>query len=117
VPKKSEKIKLNSILFIYEVFGDSALIFFIPDGNTLDKTVRIAMRTARNTFSNGDELTTEQELAHDVLNAAMTDDENAKGLDHIHMPFAGLLLPFKVTDQKSLQSSAKLNYVRCGTYA
>lgn len=117
MPKAKQKIQLNSILVMYEILGDVTEVYFIPDGNLLDKAVRQALRKARNTFSNGDELSVEVQLAHDVIQAAMTDDENAKGLDFVHMPFAGMLLPFKVIDQESLQSSPKLNFVRCGTYA
>ena len=114
MPKAKQKLHLNSILFIYEMAGERTDVFFIDDGMKIDKEVRRAMSAARNTMVNVDELTPEQDLAHDVLNAAMTDEDGAKYLDDIHLPFQGMLLPFKITDQKSLQTSAKLNFVKCG---
>lgn len=114
MPKKKQKLRLNSILFVYEMAGERTDVFFVHDGNELDKAVRQALSKARNTMVNVDELTAEQELAHDVLNAAMTDEDGAQHLDDIHLPFQGMLLPFKVTDQKSLQTSEKLNFVKCG---
>lgn len=111
---KKSGVKLNSILFVYEMAGERTDVFFIHDGNELDKEVRRALSKARNTMVNVDDLTPEQELAHDVLNAAMTDEEGAQYLNEIHLPFQGMLLPYKLTDQKSLQSSERLNYVKCG---
>lgn len=111
---KKSGIKLNSILFVYEMAGERTDVFFIPDGNELDKEVRRALSKARNTMVNVDDLTPEQDLAHEVLNAAMSTEEGAQYLDEAHKPFQGMLLPYKITDEKSLQTSERLNYVKCG---
>lgn len=111
---KKNGVKLNSILFVYEMAGERTDVFFIHDGKELDKAIRQALSKVRDTMVNVDELTTEQDLAHDLLNAAMTDEDGAKYLDESLLPFQGMLLQFKVTDQKSLQTSEKLNFVRCG---
>ena len=108
------KLKLNSILFIHEMIGDSTDLFFIPDGLQIPKEVRQALIAARNILVNSDELTDKQEAAYNILNAAMATEQGAEYLDDAVRQFQGVLLPFKLTDEKSLQTSSKLNIVRCG---
>lgn len=108
------KLKMNSIMFMHEMIGDSTDLFFIPDGLQIPKEVRKALSICRNILVNSEELTEEQEKAYEILNAAMAKEESAEYLDAAVLKFQGVLLPFKLTDEKSLQTSTKLNIVRCG---
>lgn len=104
----------RSILVSYETSGDGIQLFFIPDHKELNKKVLNAMQSLRGLTVNCDELTDEQHDLFEVFNAAMTTDDSRKYLEKKVRKYQGMLLPYEVTMQKSLQVQGKLYIVRIG---
>ncbi len=104
----------RSILLTYETIPEGIQMFFIPDHKELDKKVLKALQALRGFTINGDDLTEKQWKRFEVFNAAITKPESVKHLDAKWKKYAGLLLPYEITDQKSLHVQGKLYLVRIG---
>ena len=104
----------RSILLTYEMIPDGIQMFFIPDHKELNKKVLKAIQALRGLTVNSDELNDDQWARFEVFNAALTKPKAVKHLDKKWRKYAGLLLPYEVTDQKSLQVTGKLYLVRIG---
>jgi hypothetical protein len=108
----------KSIMFVYEVLGDSTEVFFIPDAAKLPKPVIDAMKTARNTVMNRDDLSAPQTDAHEIITSAVSEESAVEYIDEPYKKFVGTLLPYKVRGSTSaLNVGDKLFYLRCGFVA
>lgn len=88
----------QSLLFIYEMFPEEVVLYFVPQPELLPKNLYGAMRVMENVYVNGTEMTAKQNKAFNYLNAALCeradslDDQNPDDCNR----FAHKMVPFKL---------------------
>lgn len=88
----------QSLLFIYEMFPEEVVLYFVPQPELLPKNLYGALRVMENVYVNGTEMSAKQNKAFNYLNAALCeradslDDQNPDDCNR----FAHKMVPFKL---------------------